>query len=99
MDSDFLRFRGSFDGFGMGFIRALHLFSEPILYTLASSIRKLLKLDEATTNLTRPGVAKLYDEIDLLKPFVKLIWIHIETEVFYQRVDYEDLLLVCSACH
>lgn len=58
-----------------------------------------MKLDEPTANLSRPGVARIYVEMDLLKELLAIIWIGIGVgKGFWQFVLYEDLPPYCSHC-
>ncbi|KAI5677171.1 hypothetical protein M9H77_08121 [Catharanthus roseus] len=77
----------------------VHLFQKATLFSLASAIGKPLKLDEPTANLTRPSIATVCIELDLLKPHVYRIWIGASPgKGFWQLVGYEDVLSYCSSC-
>lgn len=75
----------------------IHLFNKGILFSTARTIGQHFKLVEATTNMTRPSVARVCVELDLLTPFPQRIWIGIgSNRGFWQNVLYEDLPSYCS---
>lgn len=54
---------------------SIHLFQKSPLLSLADLIGKPLKVNAATQSLSRPSVARVCVEINLLKPLAKRIWI------------------------
>ncbi|XP_060194994.1 uncharacterized protein LOC132624193 [Lycium barbarum] len=62
-----------------------------------------LIMDNATTNRTRPSMAKVRVEVDLTKPRIDKIWVGLEDESyplkgFYQKVEYESVPKFCTHC-
>lgn len=53
----------------------LQYFNAPILSAIMGAIGRVLRIDAATLNLSRPSVARVYVVFDLLKPLQKRIWI------------------------
>lgn len=47
----------------------IHLFNKSSLFSIASLIGKPMKIDEPTANFSRPSVARVCVELDLLKGF------------------------------
>nr|GMD48138.1 TMV resistance protein N-like [Ipomoea batatas] len=81
-----------------------HLFDHNSLKHLCRPVGKLLALDSATVRRTRPSVARVKLELDLLKPLVDEIWVGfadegVDPEVgFWQRLEYENVPSFCSKC-
>lgn len=81
-----------------------HLFDPNSLQHLCRPVGKLLALDSATARRTRPSVARVKLELDLLKPLVDKIWIGFADEGvdpedgFWQRLEYENVPAFCSKC-
>lgn len=59
---------------------------QELFFTIANLIGKLMKIDELTANLSRPSVARICLEIDLLKPLPKRIWIGTGSNTGFGRV-------------
>lgn len=60
-----------------------------------------LFMDSATTSLSRPSVAHVCVEIDLLKPLLKRVWVGVVTnkaEGFWQTLKAEGLPAYCNFC-
>ncbi|VFQ80908.1 unnamed protein product [Cuscuta campestris] len=80
------------------------LFNESSIHQLCKPIGRCLKVDVATSNFSRPNVAKARVEIDLLKPRIEQIWIGFsdapgEEDVgMFQPVEYERIPKYCTAC-
>ncbi|KAL0924110.1 hypothetical protein M5K25_004918 [Dendrobium thyrsiflorum] len=53
----------------------LHFFNNQVLFALASFFGRPLQTDQATSNLSRPSVARVLVELDVSKKFPKKIWI------------------------
>lgn len=76
----------------------IHLFQKGPLLFLASLIGRPLKVDAATQNLSRPSVARIFVEVDLLKDLPNRLWIGQEESGFWQLVIYENFPLYCLDC-
>lgn len=53
----------------------IHMFQKSPLLFLASLIGRSLKVNAATENLSRPSMARICVEVDLLKDLPKRLWI------------------------
>lgn len=53
----------------------IHFFQNESLFSIASALGTPMQRDTATTNLTRPSVARVCVEMDLLKKFPSRIWL------------------------
>lgn len=53
----------------------IHLFNKAILFSIKNLLCKTIKIDEPTTNISRPSVARICIEVDLLKDLPTRIWI------------------------
>lgn len=58
----------------------IYLFNKHCLFSIVSSFGKPLYVDEATTSLKRPSVARICVEVDILKSIPNRIWIGVEGE-------------------
>lgn len=76
----------------------IHLFQKNPLLSVASLIGRPLKIDAATQNLSRPSVARICVEVDLLKDLPKRLWIGQGDPGFWQQITYENLLAYCEDC-
>ncbi|KAI5677247.1 hypothetical protein M9H77_08197 [Catharanthus roseus] len=65
----------------------IHLFNKGSMFSIANLIGKPMKIDEPAANLSRPSVARICVEMDLLKELPSRIWIGIG-----------DLPPYCSYC-
>ncbi|XP_071939165.1 uncharacterized protein [Coffea arabica] len=62
-------------------------------------VGKPLYLDSATITGTRPGVARVCVEVDLLKHICSRVWVAVEEEVgFWQKIVIENLPNYCNNC-
>ncbi|XP_060210726.1 uncharacterized protein LOC132637688 [Lycium barbarum] len=80
-----------------------HLHHWHYMKQIVSNIGTPLELDMATKSRTRPSMAKIRVEIDLLKTLPDKIWIGMEYENaplkgFYQKVEYEGIPKYCKHC-
>lgn len=55
----------------------IHLFNKGSMFSIANLIGKPMKIDEPAANLSRPSVARICVEMDLLKELPSRIWIGI----------------------
>lgn len=74
----------------------IYLFQKVPLLSLASLIGRLLKVDAATQNLSRPSVAHICVEVDLLKDLPKRLWIGQGDSGFWQPITYESPVVLCG---
>ncbi|KAL0402599.1 UNVERIFIED_CONTAM: hypothetical protein Slati_4289800 [Sesamum latifolium] len=59
----------------------VHLFEKNALFTLATKIRKPLRMDEPTADLSRPDLARICVELDVTAPKVQAVHLQIEEEL------------------
>ncbi|VFQ69369.1 unnamed protein product [Cuscuta campestris] len=76
----------------------IHIFDSSALYSIANLIGKPLKANNATIQLTRPSVARVFVELDLSKELPTSVWIHLGKLSFLQPIHYEDLPAFCTSC-
>jgi hypothetical protein len=77
----------------------LHLFHKKGLFSIAKLVGTPFKVDESTANRTRPSMARICVEVDLLKPVHEEIFIGYGGTMVKQKVVYEDLPDYGSKCH
>lgn len=79
---------------------AVHLFDKRRLCSIVSPIGRPLFVDTASANLTKPSVARICVEFDLLRDSRKRVRLGIEGETarFWQKIKPENLLSYCSGC-
>ncbi|WMV14246.1 hypothetical protein MTR67_007631 [Solanum verrucosum] len=80
-----------------------HLHTWHYIKQLVSNIGTPLELDNATRSKTRPSMAKVRVEIDLLKPQPDSIWVGLENDTsplrgFTQKIEYEGMPNYCRFC-
>ncbi|KAK4383742.1 hypothetical protein Sango_2748100 [Sesamum angolense] len=63
----------------------VHLFEKNALFTVASKIRKPLRMDEPTADLSRPDLARVCVEIDVTSPKVQTVHLQIEGKTYRQQ--------------
>ncbi|KAG8382714.1 hypothetical protein BUALT_Bualt05G0106100 [Buddleja alternifolia] len=73
-----------------------HWFHRQFLYHVASLIGKPLKLDEATTEIENPVVARICVEINVLERLQTDIPIQIDGKTNFFKVQYEGILEYCK---
>ncbi|CAI9112187.1 OLC1v1012593C1 [Oldenlandia corymbosa var. corymbosa] len=76
----------------------VHRFNEEYLRKLAGIIGKPLKIDVPTLNMSRPLVARVCMEVDLLKDLPKRIHLGVEGNTYFEAVPYENLPEYCMEC-
>src|SRR5436190_17626985 len=77
----------------------LFLFNKSGIFSIGSILGKPLTLDAATADLSRPNVARVCVEIDLLKKLTHRVRLDCEdAEGFWQDVIYEKLPSYCKNC-
>ncbi|KAH0765283.1 hypothetical protein KY285_001154 [Solanum tuberosum] len=80
-----------------------HYYEWAALCRIVSPIGNPIIMDKATQSKTRPTMAKLKVEIDLLKPLVHEVAVVIknpkgEIEKFDQKIEYETIPAFCAHC-
>lgn len=60
--------------------RTIHYFDKHSLFSILNPVGRPLFLDSAAAVCTRPSVARVCVEVDLLKPICKRIWVAVEGE-------------------
>lgn len=78
----------------------IHLFDKYSLFSIVNPLGKPIFIDAATANLSRPSVARICVEVDLLRPLPSWVWIGTENsnEGFWQQLQIENLPQYCSNC-
>ncbi|XP_057418210.1 uncharacterized protein LOC130712391 [Lotus japonicus] len=69
-------------------------YDESLLFALATSVGKPLKVDAHTTQMNRGRYARVCMEIDLSQPVAKRIWFRNQ----WIRVEYEGIHIICDHC-
>ncbi|CAI0627580.1 unnamed protein product [Linum tenue] len=72
----------------------VHFYHKEVLTVLGNLIGRTIKLDYHTLTRQRAKFARLAVEVDLSKPLVPRIWLDDE----WQRVEFENLPVVCFEC-
>ncbi|CAI0629451.1 unnamed protein product [Linum tenue] len=72
----------------------VHFYHKELLFTLGNLIGRSIKLDFHTQNQQRAKFARMAVEVDLSKPLVP----RIRLDGYWQRVEYENLPMVCFEC-
>ncbi|XP_059294680.1 uncharacterized protein LOC132047690 [Lycium ferocissimum] len=80
-----------------------HLHNWHYVKQIANEVGTPLEIDVATRSMTRPSMAKVRVELDLLKPLVKSVWIGIEDDNvplkgFEQKIEFENIPKYCKHC-
>ncbi|KAH0725204.1 hypothetical protein KY284_001069 [Solanum tuberosum] len=80
-----------------------HMHSWHYVKKIVSSIGTPLAMDIATNGRTRPSIAKIGVEIDLLKSHLENVWVGLEDEAsplsgYYQKLEYENKPKYCKHC-
>ena len=77
----------------------IHFFDKHSLFSTLSPVGKPLFLDSVTAMGTRPSVARVCVEMDLLKPICSRVWVAVEGEAgFWQNIILENLPKYCCSC-
>lgn len=69
------------------------------LFTIVNAIGVPLKIDSATTILSRPNVVRFCVELDVCKELPRRIWISMADGGFWQNVTYEEIPHYCVNYH
>lgn len=72
--------------------------SQDALFSIASTIGTPLRVDQATTSLSRPSVVRVLVEYDVTWRWVPRIRIGRQETGFWQDVLYEDVPQYCTGC-
>lgn len=80
-----------------------HMHSWYYVRQILQDVGTPLALDVATKNRTRPGMAKVRVEVDLLKPLPKSVYVEQPYEDsplkgFVQKLEYKDIPKYCKYC-
>nr|XP_027062778.1 uncharacterized protein LOC113689154 [Coffea arabica] len=79
----------------------LHLFHKECLFHVVSPLGRPLFMDAATRSLSRPSVARVCVEVDLVKPLPSRVWVGLgsgEDDGFWQALVPEKLPHYCRFC-
>ncbi|VFQ85160.1 unnamed protein product [Cuscuta campestris] len=82
----------------------IHFFDMAALALVCKPLGKILGIDPTTMNKSRPHVARVRVEMDLMAPLIHKLFIGTSTVVgkedegFYQTVEYERIPYYCSRC-
>ncbi|PKU72689.1 hypothetical protein MA16_Dca017700 [Dendrobium catenatum] len=76
----------------------IHFFDIKILQAIGSLFGRPLQVDQATTNKTRPSVARILVEIDITKEYPKEIWLGSDSCGYSQKVEFDKFPIFCSDC-
>ena len=77
----------------------VHFFAKGPLFSIGRLVGEPLRLDASTAAITRPNVARLCVEIDLLKDLPNRVWIVNGSFGFWQKIEYENVPDYCRCCH
>ncbi|KAG8383212.1 hypothetical protein BUALT_Bualt05G0161000 [Buddleja alternifolia] len=75
-----------------------HWFHRQFLFHVASLIGKPLKLDEATTEIDNPSVARICVEVNVIKKLQSEIPIQVEENTRFLKIQYEGIPEYCKIC-
>nr|GMD47285.1 ABC transporter F family member 4-like [Ipomoea batatas] len=82
-----------------------HCFSIPCIKQIVKPIGRFLHVDAATAKFSRPNVAKVKVEIDLMKPLRQKFFIRLGSKIpgredfgFWQSIEYEKIPPYCLTC-
>ena len=76
----------------------VYYYEPSYLYSIGGLIGKPLKMDAATQSLSRPSVARICVEVDLLKELPQRIRLGKKEKGFWRDVVYENLPSYCDNC-
>ncbi|XP_071939955.1 uncharacterized protein [Coffea arabica] len=77
----------------------LHFFNKEVIFQIASMVGNPLLVDTATLAVSRPSVARVCVEMDLLRSTPSLVWIGNGNHTgFWQELVVENLPRYCSHC-
>ena len=69
-----------------------------VLFSIASVIGKPLRIDQATTSLAHPSIARVLVEYDVTKLLLPRLWVSVGDSGFWQSVIFEKIPLYCASC-
>lgn len=75
-----------------------HLFNKQALFSIANIIGTPLLIDESTADLSRPSLARVCVELDLLKDRPDEIFLGIGDKTIVQKIIFENCPEFCSFC-
>nr|XP_027082281.1 uncharacterized protein LOC113704592 [Coffea arabica] len=77
----------------------LHFFNKEVLFQIAAMVGNPLLVDAATLAISRPSVARVCVEVDLLRPTPSRVWIGNSNHAgFWQELVVENPPRYCSHC-
>nr|XP_027083516.1 uncharacterized protein LOC113705806 [Coffea arabica] len=78
----------------------IHFFDKHSLFSIASVVGRPLYVDAATSSVSRPSVARVCVEVDLLHPLPQRVWVGMsgEADGFWQQIVAEHLPQYCNKC-
>ena len=76
----------------------VQFFSKHSVFSIVGTFGTPMKLDAATSSLSRPSLARVCVEMDLCKKFPTRVWVGWGEHGFWQRVEYEKIPKYCSKC-
>ncbi|XP_027181954.1 uncharacterized protein LOC113780345 [Coffea eugenioides] len=77
----------------------IHLFHKECLFPIVACLGRPLCVDAATARSSRPNVARVYCEVDLMKKLPSRIWIVVGDRIsFWQLLIPENLPKYCGCC-
>ncbi|PKU78298.1 hypothetical protein MA16_Dca008923 [Dendrobium catenatum] len=75
-----------------------HLFAPKILHALGSLFGHPLKIDFATSLGSRPSLARVLVELDIMKNYPEKVWLDSKNLGYVQQVQMEVFPLFCDLC-
>ncbi|KAJ6790505.1 Uncharacterized protein M6B38_248850 [Iris pallida] len=76
-----------------------HLFDESALFLMAKSFGNPLKIDKASSEFSRPSVARVFVEVDLSRPLPARVRVNLPgTRSYWQDCEFEDFPKFCKLC-
>lgn len=76
----------------------MELWSEPILKKLLKQIRKLIKIDIDSKEVTKGRLARVCVEVDITKPLNMELKYKRENVIKTARIDHENITDICYGC-
>ncbi|XP_010272338.1 PREDICTED: uncharacterized protein LOC104608143 [Nelumbo nucifera] len=76
----------------------INLYNDKYLRSIVQVAGRVIKVDLATTHLTRTTTARVCMEVDLLKENPSRVWVRLGKEGFWQKIVYENLPKYCTFC-
>lgn len=72
---------------------SIYFFNKSALFSIATTMGKPLKIDEATANFTRPSIARVCIKVDMLKPLLNGFGLGLDLFLFFCRLFYMKMYL------